>query len=123
MKNQVYWYEIPVANMDRAKIFYRSVFGFDLSEVHSSGGQMVVFDGSSSSYGASGCLIEKGETNPSENGILVYFSCKDIDETIENINDHNGQVILLKRDIGENGYYAHFIDTEGNRIGLYSPKR
>jgi predicted enzyme related to lactoylglutathione lyase len=123
MKNQVFWYEIPVEDMNRAKLFYSNVFGFNLSEVHSSGGQMVVFDGNSSSYGASGCLVEKGETNPSENGTLVYFSCKDIDDTLELIDLHNGHVILVKRDIGENGYYAHFIDTEGNRMGLYSPKR
>lgn len=122
MKNQVFWYEIPVEDMERARLFYSNVFGFSLSEIHSNGVVMFVFEGNSSIYGASGCLVEKGETNPSEQGTLVYFSCRDIDDTIEKITIHNGHVILLKRDIGENGHYAHFIDTEGNRMGLYSPK-
>jgi predicted enzyme related to lactoylglutathione lyase len=33
-----------------------------------------------------------------------------------------GQIIIPKTDIGEFGFFAQLIDTEGNRIGLHSNK-
>lgn len=120
MNNQIKWFEIPVNNLNRAKQFYNSILSCNFQEIDSDDAKMAVFQGNMDRYGATGCLVEYNDVRPSVNGTVIYFSCEDVDRTLTLIEKSGGKVLIPKTDIGEYGYFAHFIDSEGNRVALHS---
>ena len=124
----VSWFEIPVVNMDRAVAFYNEVFQIQIA-VHDMG-ELVMgwfpFAEDSESKGASGSLVYNKEFyKPSAEGTLVYFTSRkgDINNEIGRIENAGGTILQAKTQISEDhGYYALFLDTEGNRVALHSKK-
>jgi len=45
-----------------------------------------------------------------------------IDVPLGRIEKAGGKILLSKTSIGENGFIAHFTDTEGNKVSLHSMK-
>ncbi|GAA4279218.1 VOC family protein [Aquimarina mytili] len=120
----VTWFEIPVRDMGRAKIFYEKVFDIEISLQEMDDIQMGWFPNKNQVGIATGTLIYAGEHyTPSADGVLVYFSCDDVAAEISRVEAAGGKVISAKKLISENhGYMAYFIDSEGNRIALHSQK-
>ena len=118
--NPVTWFEIPVANMSRAKSFYEGVFGVTLAGMQMGPADMAMFPSAQGATGAAGCLIKTDEYTPSHAGSLVYFSVADIEGTLEKAQAGGGKTLVPKMGIGEHGFIAHFEDTEGNRVALHS---
>ncbi len=58
---------------------------------------------------------------PSMDGSRIYLHTKNIDETLQLVVANGGRVEYPKTSIGELGWVAEFVDTEGNRIALHSP--
>ena len=117
------WFEIPVLDMDRAIAFYQNVFDCKLEKQDMGGLIMAWFPWDESLGGAGGSLVFHQQFyHPSrESGPLVYFSCEDCALELEKIRAAGGEVMIPKRQISpEIGYMAVFLDTEGNRIALYS---
>ena len=56
------------------------------------------------------------------NSTLVYFSCEDCAVEASRVVDAGGQIHREKWSIGEYGFIALVVDTEGNKIGLHSLK-
>ena len=120
MPNPVNWFEIPVAEMDRAKKFYEAVLGYKL-EVHEMGPALMAwFPMEEGAEGAMGSLVQSEGYTPSQEGSMVYFSVEDIDATLSRVNENGGSTFNPKTSIGEHGFVAHFNDTEGNRVALHS---
>lgn len=67
------WFEIPVNDMDRAKIFYESVFKVEISVQNFGGLLMGWFPDRGNVVGAQGTLIKQDSYIPSQEGTLVYF--------------------------------------------------
>ena len=122
MPNPVGWFEIPVSDMDRARTFYNVVFGYEMPLSEMDGVNMAWFPSDREGLGASGSLIQSEEHyTPSTKGVLVYFSCTDMEDVIAKIEPAGGKVLRPKTLIAENvGYMGLFIDSEGNRIALHS---
>ncbi len=121
--NMVGWFEIPVADMDRAKKFYESVFKVKIEVQNFNDLLMGWFPFAESKMGASGSLVKHADFyNPSETaGPLLYFSSKDVQEQVDRIEKAGGKILQTKKLISEEiGYMALFIDSEGNRIALHS---
>lgn len=116
MTNFVSWVEIPTENFSRAVSFYKSVFNTDL-EVNDFGNEkMACFPN------GEGAIIYSPNYKPGDSGILVSFKAeKGIDGTIESIIENNGKIIQPKTKIEAEGkgYFAVFIDSEGNKAGIY----
>jgi predicted enzyme related to lactoylglutathione lyase len=122
MRNTLNWFELPVTDMARATSFYSQLFGVELSLVSAgSGSAMAMFpDGG----GVGGALIVGEGYVPSASGAVVYLNCNpSLDTVLERVTAAGGQIIMPKTDIGENGYYAFILDTEGNRVGLHESAR
>ena len=116
------WFEIPVHDLDRARLFYESVLNVELSVNDFGTVRMAFFPMASNAYGASGALV-KGESHaPSHRGILLYLSVADIEETLDRVDSNGGRTLMPKTSIGDYGFIAHFQDSEGNRLGLHSMK-
>ena len=123
MARRLAWFEIPVTDMDRAKVFYEDVFNIEIN-VHDFGGVLMGwFPQTESEIAASGSLIKQSSYVPSKEGTLIYFACEDVATEIGKVEKAGGKVYQKKTKISEEyGYMAVFVDTEGNRIALHSQK-
>ncbi len=121
--NAVGWFEIYVADMERAKTFYRSVLQRELSDLPSIGGpQMCAFSWEGKVGGCAGALVKSDKLGPGSGGTLVYFSCDDCALEQARVAPAGGQVWQAKMPIGPYGFIAIVQDSEGNTIGLHSMK-
>lgn len=116
MKNLIAWVEIPASNFERAVKFYNAVLDIDLKVNDFGHEKMACFpDGE-------GAVSFAKDFNPSKNGVLVSLNTgKNLDKAIENIKANNGIIVSEKKKIEAEGrgYFALFIDSEGNKLGLY----
>ncbi|WP_046758788.1 VOC family protein [Kordia jejudonensis] len=118
----VAWFEIPVTDMDRAQKFYETVFNVAL-KIQDFGGLLYGwFPPNAAPGNCPGALIMQESYVPSKtNGALVYFASDDVANELELIPKAGGTVVQGKTQISpETGYMAIFIDTEGNRVALFS---
>lgn len=117
----VVWFEIPVNDMDRAKVFYEAVFDVKINIQNFGGLLMGWFPFSEGGTGASGTLIKHDSYIPSREGTMVYFNCDDVANELSRVEAAGGQIYQPKTQISpDHGYMAVFIDSEGNRVALHS---
>jgi hypothetical protein len=115
----VSYFEIPVTDMDRAMGFYSSVFGVDFTRETVDGYDMAQFppvDGA-----ASGALAKGDVYVPTRNGVILYFTVTNIDETVARATAKGAAILYAKKDNGL-ALVAEIEDSEGNRIALMQPK-
>lgn len=123
MKNPISWFEIYVDDMARAQKFYETVLAVSLSDLtdpSNEGLMMKAFPSNMEQYGASGSLVKMDGVPAGHNSVLVYFACDDCATEEARIVGAGGRVERGKFSIGDYGYIALAIDTEGNRFGLHS---
>lgn len=116
MSKLIAWVEIPAAEMERAVNFYNAVFGLSMNILDFGKEKMACFPNDE------GAISFAEGFTPSQNGVLVSFNTGDnLDDTIARISESGGQIIIEKTKIEAEGrgFFATFIDTEGNRVGLY----
>jgi hypothetical protein len=116
------WFEIPVADLDRARKFYEAIFGSTLHERNLANQlRMAVFPVESGAVGGALCQ-HPGFYRPSHDGTLVYLNGDpDLQLVLSRVAPAGGKVIVPKTQISpEHGYMAVFEDSEGNRIALHS---
>jgi predicted enzyme related to lactoylglutathione lyase len=121
-KNPVGWFEIHVANMERACRFYESVFNQTFTDLPSGDPEvkLMAFKGDMNAHGVNGALVKHPMKTPSIDGALVYFSCDDCSVQERLALANGGQVFKTKFSIGPNGFISIIGDSEGNAIGLHS---
>ena len=117
--NPANWFEIPVKDIAKAKAFYESVLGLELTESEMGPNKMAWFPMEMGATGAAGTLIQGDGYTPSHDGSLVYLHVDKIDPTLEAINGAGGKTLLPRMGIGEHGFIAHFEDVDGNRVALH----
>lgn len=125
MQNPVGWFEIYVADMERAKAFYESVFKVELSDLGDPTDATVImkaFPSNMENYGATGALVKMEGVPSGQNSVLVYFACEDCEVEAGRVEAAGGRIEKQKFSIGEYGFIALAFDTEGNMFGLHSQK-
>lgn len=121
MKNALNWFEIPVKNFERAKTFYSKVLGTDIGEMPFPDGRygIIAWD----QEGVGGGLVQCEGYEPSDKGTIVYLNGgEDLSGPLSRVETAGGKIMMPKTSIGQNGFMAHFMDTEGNRVALHSMK-
>ena len=114
------WFEIPVLDLEQAKLFYEHVLQEELT-LHELGPlRMAWFPMEKGKPGSTGTLVQAQTYEPSYSGTLIYLEVKDINATLRRVEEKGGKIINSRTQIGENGFVAHFEDCEGNRVGLHS---
>lgn len=116
--NPVVYFEIPVHDLGRAMRFYQAVFSFVFEKEVIDHHEMALFPFEENSSGISGALAKGEIYQPTQQGVLVYFSTSDIDETLRLALENDATLLYPKTDNGI-GWVAEFKDSEGNRIALY----
>lgn len=116
------WFEIPVTDMQRAKNFYQTLLATTFKDETMDAYQLAIFAAEEGAVG--GMLVLGDEYQPSSTGAVVYFNGgEDLSVPMERGLQNGATLILPKTAIheGDCGYFALILDSEGNRIGLYSP--
>lgn len=124
LSNPVGWFEIYVQDMLRAKKFYESVFQVQLERLNCPTDvdiELWSFPMNMEQNGATGALVKmKDGPESGGNSVMIYFSCTDCAVEAERAVSSGGQIVKQKMSIGQYGFMALVIDTEGNCIGLHS---
>lgn len=116
MKKLIEWVEIPTADFKRAVNFYNKVFKLAMEEHDYGTEKMACFPS------GEGAVFYQPDYKPSGNGVIINLNVPDsIDETMIRIETHGGKIVLPKTkiEVEGRGYFALFLDSEGNKIGLY----
>jgi uncharacterized protein len=118
-------FEIPIDNIDRAKKFYGSIFGWGLKDWAAPDGKTYV-NITTVPVDENFVPKEPGAINGDmalRNEIIkvpvVTINVDSINEYLEKITSAGGSVVLEKQEIPTMGFYAYFKDTEGNVMGLW----
>jgi uncharacterized protein len=121
--NPIVWCEIYVQDMDRAKQFYEAVFEVKLEKLESpdTSIKMWAFPMSMDTVGASGALVKMDGFPSGGSGTIPYFHCDEVAVEAERVVTAGGQIHKPKMSIGQYGFMALVVDTEGNTIGLHMP--
>ena len=120
-RNALKWFEIPVADMDRAQRFYETVVDAPLRrEAMGPATTLAVFPYDSAGVG--GCLFAAEGIRPSADGAVLYLNAgESLDAALERVRAAGGRILLPRTELPEGmGCFAHFADSEGNRVGLHA---
>jgi len=121
-KSSLNWFEIPVSDFEGAVGFYNTILDCKMYEEEIMGNKMAFFP--MENPGIGGALIKSDRMKPSVDGTVVYLNGGDDLKIILNrVEPSGGKVMVPKTMITEKiGFFAEFIDTEGNKVALHSMK-
>ena len=115
------WIEIPCKDIQRALKFYEAIFGVT-AEVTDDGERKTA----TLVYTPGGVGISLNQTanfKPSDKGVYVYLDAgEDITAVLPKVQAAGGKALTDKISMGDAGFYATILDSEGNAVGLYSAK-
>lgn len=122
MKKLVSIVEIPATDFSRAVAFYQAILGMSIEEVDMGGMQMGVLPSDEETVNV--VLVKGDDYKPTTDGAVVYLNGGDNLQTVlSKIEPNGGKILVPKTEISpEMGFFAMFIDTEGNKLGLHSKK-
>ena len=120
MANALNWFEIPVSDFARAKLFYEAILQTTIERMDMGPSIMGMFPGGENAV--SGALVQDDNCQPSSTGTMVYLNGgEDLAAILARVAPAGGQVVVPKTDIGNGlGFFAHFLDSGGNKVGLHS---
>ena len=122
MTNAINWFEIPVTDFTRAKKFYETILAAEIMEMPFPDGRYGMLP-ADMEKGVGGGLVQGEGFEPSDKGTIVYLNGgDDLSGSLSRVEQAGGKIIMPKTSIGQNGFMALFIDTEGNKVALHSMK-
>ncbi|WP_109301357.1 VOC family protein [Aquimarina sp. AU474] len=114
-------FEIPATDISRAVNFYQAILGINIEKMEFSGMEMGLFPYEGQMVTG---VIMKGEGyQPSADGVTIYLNGGDnLQVILDKVEKNGGKIIVPKTaHADESGFFALFLDTEGNKLGLNSP--
>ena len=116
--NRAVWFDIPVVDLDRAARFYTAVIGVDVQKEQFGDISFCILDHKD---GNGGCLIVDPNAVSADHGVLVYLNVDGrIRDALDQVKKLGGKMIEDIKSLGQYGFRALVLDSEGNRIALHS---
>jgi predicted enzyme related to lactoylglutathione lyase len=119
---KVVHFEIPADDVQRAKDFYGSIFGWQLDDMPAMDYTLVrTVDVDEQQLpkepGAiNGGMMKRSADTPSP---VLTIDVASIDEALKEIEAQGGSVVRPRTEIPGMGAFAYFTDPEGNTLGLW----
>jgi predicted enzyme related to lactoylglutathione lyase len=120
-------FEIQADDVERAKSFYGSVFGWTFQDWSSVAGATYwgVVTGPEDQLGINGGLLQRPAATPApEQGTNAYvctIGVEDYDATEQLILSAGGQIALPKMALKGMAWQGYYLDPEGNTFGIHQP--
>ena len=119
MKPNIVWYDIPALDLDRAICFYSAVLGASVRQElvgNVPTGWLPTEDGQ-----VMGCVCVVPGFRPSADGVMIYLGVNGrLRAAVAAVRDHGGTVQADVHAIGQHGFRAEVLDSEGNCLALHS---
>lgn len=125
--NILTWFEIPVSDLKRAKMFYETILDIEMTLRIDGVNEGAFFPYNpnviqATSGRVTGVLSKSDRNSPSNNGTMVYINASpDIQLVLDKVDRAGGKIVVPKTALPF-GFIAVIIDSEGNRIGLHAEK-
>lgn len=121
MNSYIALFEIPATDIQRAIHFYQSILDIKIDSMSVEGMKMGVLPYENQT--TTGVIIQGDGYEPSPNGVSIYLNGgDDLQLILDKVEANGGKIIIQKTPhADESGFFAMFLDAEGNRIGLNSP--
>ena len=121
MNSFVSLFEIPATDISRAIQFYQAILDIHIEKMEIPGIDMGVFPYENQMV--TGVIMKGEDYKPTADGVTIYLNGGDNLQIILDKVEKNGGKILVPKTphADENGFFALFLDTEGNKLGLNSP--
>jgi len=121
MKNFISLFEIPATDISRAINFYQAILDISIEKMEMPGMEMGIFPYEGQMV--TGVIMKGEEYQPAANGVTIYLDGGDnLQHILDKVERNGGKVMVPKTaHADENGFFALFLDTEGNKLGLNSP--
>lgn len=122
MSRLVAFFEIPASDFGRAVKFYEELFGTELGQLDCGHEKMAFFPKEEGICPGAVSWSSEFEFKPSAQGVLVSLNCESIETAQKVVVRNGGSILIPKTKIEDDGrgYFCVFLDSEGNRVGLYS---
>lgn len=119
IKNYVSWFEIPATDFKQAVDFYNHIYGIEMTQNITDLNAMAFFPVTS---GIGGAVISGPGSTPSDTGPLIYLNGGyDLNNVLNKVEEAGGRIVMAKTLINKDaGYFAIFIDSQGNKLALHS---
>jgi len=114
--NTICHWELQTTDPKKAKAFYEPLFGWKVAYIEEMNYIMIETGGQPNG----GINVVK---SIQASGTLIYVLVDDIDGALEKVKKLGGKVISAKSPIPNIGFYGILQDTDGNSIGLFTPKK
>ncbi len=122
MKSYISMFEIPATDISRAINFYQALLDIKIEKMDFEGMQMGIlpYEGQM----VTGVIIQADGYKPSADGVTIYLNAgENLQVVLDRVEKNGGQIILPKTaHADESGFFAIFLDSEGNKMALNSPK-
>jgi predicted enzyme related to lactoylglutathione lyase len=121
MKSYISMFEIPATDISRAINFYEALLDIKIEKMDVEDMQMGVlpYEGQM----VTGVIIRADGYKPSKDGVTMYLNAgENLQIMLDRVEKNGGQIVAPKTaHADESGYFALFIDSEGNKMALNSP--
>lgn len=120
MNKIIAWFEIPALQIERARAFYQQILQLELRVEAIGPNTLAVFPYDRESA-TGGCLMAGEHYRPSTDGATVYLNAgNELNTVLARVAAAGGKVLLPRTELPPGmGAFAHILDTEGNRVGLF----
>jgi predicted enzyme related to lactoylglutathione lyase len=119
MKHTIVHFEIPAGDVKRAKQFYSELFGWQFSTLPGFD-EYWVFDTGDPEQDAGGGLMARQAPGQ---GIVHYIQVESVADYVTQVQALGGQVIFPRSPVPGMGWFAQFLDTEGNCFAIWESDR
>lgn len=121
MHSYISIFEIPATDISRAIEFYQVILDINIERMKISGMEMGILPYEEQSV--TGVIVKGEDFRPSADGVTIYLNGGDnLQIILDKVEKSRGKIIIPKTaHADEIGYFAIFLDSEGNKIGLHSP--
>lgn len=120
MKSYISIFEIPATDLSRAINFYQEILEIEIQRMDFPGMEMglLPYEGQM----VTGVIMKGEGYQPSADGITIYLNAgEDLQVVLDKVENHGGKIIVPKTShADESGFFAIFLDSEGNKMGLHS---
>ncbi len=119
MKHTIVHFEIPADDVGRARAFYSDLFGWEFSAMTGFEDYWTFETGDPEQDAGGGLMARQAP----DQGIVQYFQVESVADYVTKVEALGGKVIYPKSPVPGMGWFAQFLDPEGNCFAVWESDR